>query len=137
MVFIVILIFSFLLQLALPWWSIVVVCFATSGLIGKTAKISFWQSFFAIVILWSGVMLYKSIPNQHLLATRVAQMFEVKYWLAVLGITALLGGLSAGISGYCGYLFRKTIIAARSKKTNCVFLPRDSISSENIQHPKP
>ena len=115
MVFIVVLIASFLLQLVLPWWIIVIISFATCGLIGKTAKLSLWSPFFAIVLLWIGMALFKSIPNQHLLVSKVAQMFGVQTWWLILALTAILGGFTAAISGYCGYQFRKAILV---KKTN-------------------
>ena len=115
MVFIVVLIASFLLQLILPWWIIVIISFATCGLIGKTAKLSLWSPFFAIALLWIGMALFKSIPNQHLLVSKVAQMFGVQAWWLILALTAILGGFTAAISGYCGYQFRKAILV---KKTN-------------------
>lgn len=115
MVFLVILIASFFLQMVLPWWIVMIISFATCGLVGKTVKISFWHPFLAILLLWLGMALFKSIPNQHVLATRVAEMIGVKMWPFILAITALLGALSAAISGYCGYHFRKAVI---SKKVN-------------------
>ncbi|RZK78471.1 MAG: hypothetical protein EOO92_11045 [Pedobacter sp.] len=114
MVFLVIIIASFLLQLVLPWWVIVVVSFATCGVIGKTGKISLWSPFFAILILWTGMALYKSLPNQNLLASRVAEMLGVNSWWLVLTLTAVLGAFVAAISGFCGYHFRKAVL---SKKT--------------------
>lgn len=115
MVFIVILLLAFLAQTFLPWWAIIVVSFATCGIIGKTSKISFWQPFLAIVVLWVSMALYKSFPNNHLLAGRVAVMFGIKVWPAILAVTALIGGLAAGISGLCGYHFRKATIQAKAK----------------------
>lgn len=115
MVFIVILIASFLLQMVLPWWVIVAISFATCGLIGKTAKISLWSPFFAILLLWLGMALFKSIPNQHLLASRVAEMIGVKSWWIILVLSTLLGAFVAAVSGFCGYHFRKAVL---SKKTS-------------------
>ena len=114
MVFIVIIIASFLLQMVLPWWVIVIISFATCGIIGKTGKIAFWEPFLAIFLLYIGMSLYKSVPNDHLLATRVAEMLGVKLWYVVLIVTALLGGLAAAISGYCGYHFRKAMISLKT-----------------------
>lgn len=114
MVFIVILVLSLALQTFFPWWTIIVLSFATCGIIGKTGKISFWQPFLAILLLWAGMALYKSVPNQHLLAGRVAEMFGLKVWPAILAVTAIVGGLAAGISGYCGYHFRKAIIKSKA-----------------------
>ncbi|MDR6784730.1 ABC-type multidrug transport system fused ATPase/permease subunit [Pedobacter africanus] len=115
MVFIVIVVLSFLLQMFLPWWIIVIISFATCGLIGKTGKISLWAPFFAILLLWTGMALFKSIPNNHILAQRVAQMVGAQSWLMVLLFTAVLGAFTAGISGFCGYHFRKAVLV---KKTN-------------------
>ncbi|MGY0038210.1 hypothetical protein [Pedobacter sp. NJ-S-72] len=115
MVFLVILIASFLLQLVLPWWVIVIISFATCGLIGKTAKLSLWQPFFAILLLWTGVALYKSLPNHNLLVSRIAEMFGLHSWWLILLVSALLGGFVAAVSGYCGYQFRKAVLV---KKTN-------------------
>lgn len=114
MVFIVIIIAAFLLQTILPWWVVVIISFATCGIIGKTGKIAFWQPFLAIFLLWIGVALFKSLPNLNVLASRMAQMLSVKYWPIVLFATGLVGGLAAGISGYCGYQFRKAMIIKKT-----------------------
>ena len=113
MVFLVILIVSFLLQMVLPWWIVIVISFATCGIIGKTGKISFWQPFLAIFLLWIGMALFKSFPNHHILANRIAEMLGVKFWYLVLLIMGLLGGLAVGIAGYCGYQFRKAMIVKK------------------------
>jgi len=114
MVFIVILIATFLLQLVLPWWVIVVISFATCGLIGKTGKVSLWHPFFAVLISWTAMALFKTLPNHNLLASRVAVMFGLQLWWWVLVLSALLGGFVAAISGYCGYHFRKAVLAAKA-----------------------
>lgn len=114
MVFLVIIIVSLLLQMVLPWYVVIIISFATCGIIGKTGRISFWQPFLAILLLWIGFALFKSLPNHNVLATRVAEMLGVKLWPVVLVITGLIGALAAGISGYCGYHFRKAIIGLKT-----------------------
>lgn len=115
MVFIIILLAAFLLQMVLPWWIIVIISFATCGLIGKTGKIALWHPFFAILLLWTGVALFKSIPNEHLLALRIAEMFGVKSWELILLLSALSGAFVAGISGFCGYHFRKAVLVKKTQ----------------------
>jgi len=110
MVFIVIILASLLLQMVLPWWIIVVISFATCGLIGKTGKISLWSPFFAILILWTAMALFKSIPNDNVLALRVGDMLGVRSWILVLILSSVLGAFCAGISGFCGYHFRKAVL---------------------------
>jgi hypothetical protein len=110
MVFLVILIISFLLHLILPWWICVVISFATCGLIAKTGKIALWSPFFATGLLWLGMAIFKSFPNDNMLAGKVATMFGVSSWWLILIITGLLGGFVSAISGFCGYHFRKAVL---------------------------
>lgn len=114
MVFLVILITAFLLQLVLPWWIMIVISFCTSGLIGKTARVSFWHPFLAIGTLWMAIALFKSLPNHQLLVSRVAEMFGLHQWWWILLITTFLSALTAGVCGYCGYHFRKAVLAKKS-----------------------
>lgn len=114
MVFLVILITSFLLQLVLPWWIIVIISFVTCGIIGKTGKVALWHPFFAIAVLWTGMALFKTLPNHNILATRIAHMFGLHLWWWTLVLTALLGAFAAAVSGYCGYHFRKAVLAIKS-----------------------
>ncbi len=115
MVFLVLLIFCFLLQMVLPWWMVIIISFATCGLIAKTGKIALWSPFFAIFLLWIGMALFKSLPNHNILAGRVAEMFTLKAWWLILFITGFLGGVVAAISGYCGYHFRKAVLIVKTK----------------------
>lgn len=114
MVFLVILTASAVLQLFLPWWVIVPISFATCGIIGKTGKISLWAPFFAILVLWTTIALLKSIPNENILAGRIAEMLGVKMWGLVLVLSSLLGAFVAAISGFCGYHFRKAVLLSKS-----------------------
>ena len=109
MVFLIILIVSFLLQLFAPWWVVVFISFITCAVLAKTGKSALWHPFLAILLLWAGMALWKSVPNEHLLANRVADMLMVKSWILILCLTAILGGFVAAISGFCGYHFRKAL----------------------------
>jgi hypothetical protein len=115
MVFLIILLASLLLQLFLPWWIIVIVSFITCALLGKTGKIALWSPFFAITCLWTGVALFKSLPNQNILVTRVAEMLGLQGWWLVLLFTVVLGGFVAAVSGVCGYHFRKAILVKKPR----------------------
>jgi hypothetical protein len=115
MVFLIVLVVCFLLQMVLPWWIIVLVSFLTCAVIGKTGKISLWAPFFAILLLWTSVAWFKSIQNENILVDRVAEMLGLhKRWLVLL-ITVVLGSFVAAISGFCGHHFRK---ATLTRKTN-------------------
>ncbi len=117
MVFLAIIILCFFLQMILPWYIIIIISFATCGIVGKTGKIAFWQSFFAIFLLWIGYALFKTLPNDNLLASRVAVMLKVNIWWILLLVTGLLAGLVAGVSGFCGYHFRIAMLTKKNQKT--------------------
>ena len=126
MVFIVILLLAFLAQTFLPWWAIIVLSFATCGIIGKTSKISFWQPFLAIIVLWAGMALYKSFPNNHLLAGRVAIMFGIKVWPAILAVTRINWRFGRWHQWTLRLSFQKSDTSRKSKELiikNFVFLP--------------
>lgn len=118
MIFLIVIIASFLLQMVLPWWVIIIISFVSCSILGKTGKISFWHPFIAILLLWISYSLFKSIPNNNILANRIAEMIGVKLWWAVLLITGVLGGLFAGISGLCGYHFRKAMLINKTSEAN-------------------
>ncbi|TZF82570.1 hypothetical protein FW774_13755 [Pedobacter sp. BS3] len=107
MLFLFILIVAFILQLFLPWWIIVPVAFALSLWRSTAGKNAFKSGFWAIFLLWIGTALYYTIPNQNLLANRVAQLFMLPEtsisWIVILLVTALIGGLVAGLAALAGY----------------------------------
>jgi CDP-diglyceride synthetase len=108
-VFLIVLVACFLLQLVLPWWVIVLVSFITCAVFRNTGKVSLWAPFFAVLLLWTSVALFKTMPNDNILVTRVAEMLGLKSWWLVLIVTALLGSFVAAVSGFCGHHFRKAI----------------------------
>jgi hypothetical protein len=109
MLFIIIFILGVLVHFTAPWWVIAILVFAATAVWGKTPKRSFWSAFAAIGLLWLAVALMKSIPNQHLLAGKVANMFYLPHWTLLLLLTGLIGGLVAGMSALSGLYVRQLI----------------------------
>lgn len=113
-VFLIVLLASLLLQLFLPWWVIVIISFLACAILGKTSKQSLWAPFFAILVLWTAVAVFKTQRNDHILVDRVAEMLALKNsWLVML-VTVALGSFAAAIAGFCGYHFRKALSADKS-----------------------
>lgn len=107
MAFLLIIMISLVLQSFFQWWIIVPISFFVCLLCCRSSKSAFLQSFSAIFFLWIIAALYISIPNNHLLASRVTQMLKLNSWWLLLLICGLLGGLIAGISGLCGFYLLK------------------------------
>ena len=107
MLFLIILILSFASGYFLPWWVVAIAAFLAAFFIGKTSGQSFWSGFSAVFIVWTVLALFKSIPNDHVLAKRVAELFTLPNWILLLLITALIGGLVGGMSALSGLLLKK------------------------------
>jgi len=92
----------------LPWWVVAIAAFLAALLIGKTPWRSFISGFTAIFIGWTVLALFKSIPNDHILASRVVQLFPLpNNWIWLLLVTALIGGLVGGMSALSGVLLKR------------------------------
>ena len=117
MLFILILFLSLIAQFFLPWWVITAIAFALAAWNGQSEKKSFWNGFSAIFILWVCMALFRSLPNENLLANRVAQMLMLPVsdfnWLILTLITGVLGGLVAGTAALAGAAFKKGFFGRR------------------------
>jgi len=107
MLFILILILSLILQFFLPWWIIALVSFGLAFWKARTGSQAFGQGFLAIFVLWVSMGLVHSLPNENLLANRVAEMLTLPAasfnWIIVLLATGLVGGLVAGFAALAGF----------------------------------
>ncbi|WP_121201260.1 hypothetical protein [Mucilaginibacter gracilis] len=110
MLFFIILILSLVVSFVLPWWVVAIISFLSALVIAKTLSHAFWSAFLAIFIVWVVLALFKSVPNNHILATRVAHLLPLGgQWIVLLLITGFIGGLVAGLSALSGALFKKAI----------------------------
>jgi hypothetical protein len=108
MLFLIILIVSFACSYFLPWWIVAIVAFLAAFFIGKTSGQSFLSGFAAVFIVWTILALLKSIPNDHILASRVVQLFPLpNNWIWVLVVTAFIGGLVGGMGALSGVLLKR------------------------------
>lgn len=122
MLFLLILIISLILQFFLPWWIIALVAFGLSFWKAETAGRAFGSGFLAIFALWIVMSLIQSIPNENLLANRVAEMLTLPAssfgWLVVLLVTGVVGGLVAGLSAVAGFYCRSAANDSQRTQVN-------------------
>lgn len=114
MLFLIIVVICFVLQLFLPWWIIAPLAALAAFWKGTSAGQAFWSGFFAIFSLWIGTALFYTIPNGNILANRIGAMLGLPEtsinWVIVLLITGVAGGLAAGLCSLAGYYFRETLV---------------------------
>lgn len=112
--FLLILILTFLAGLFFPWWILIPIIFLVCCWLSKSLKSSFLISFFAVFVLWLALNFYYSIANDHILTKRVAELFGLGsssyswLWLALL--SPLPGAITAGFAGASGYLTKQLFV---------------------------
>ena len=101
---------AFILQFFLPWWIIGFIAFGIALWQARSGTDAFKGGFTAIFLLWLMMSLWKSLPNENILANRVGQMLMLPdwpiNWLLVSLITSIIGGLAAGFAALSGFLTR-------------------------------
>jgi hypothetical protein len=107
MLFLIILFLTLICAFFLPWWAAAIIAFLAAFFIGKTPGKSFLYGFGGIFIAWTILALLKSVPNNNMLAKRVAVMFHLPHWTLLLFMTALIGGLVGGLASLSGILLKK------------------------------
>jgi hypothetical protein len=114
MLFLIIVVICFLLQLFLPWWIIAPVAVGAAFWKAVSGAHAFWSGFLAIFSLWIGAGLFYTLPNGNILANRVGAMLGLPEtsinWVIVLLITGIIGGLASGLCALAGYYFRQTLV---------------------------
>jgi hypothetical protein len=104
-----IILFSFIAGMFLPWWSLAIIAFLVGLLVPQPGGGSFLAGFLGIFLLWGVIAFVIDLKNEHLLSQKVAQLFklgDVSFLLIL--ITAFIGALVAGLSALSGALFRRT-----------------------------
>lgn len=105
---ILILLFSFLICLYFPWWSIAIVAFIIPVLIPQGHLASFISGFIALFLLWGTLSLYISFSNHHILAHRVSLLiFKTDNPYLLIFVTALIGAIVAGFASLTGSFLTK------------------------------
>jgi hypothetical protein len=98
---------SFAACLYLPWWVIAVVGFAVAVAIPIGAGKSFLAGFTALFFLWGALCFILSSANKDMLAHKVSVMIlKVDNPFLLMIVTALIGGIVAGLGSLAGGLLR-------------------------------
>ncbi|MGL6268964.1 MAG: hypothetical protein ACRC2O_13620 [Chitinophagaceae bacterium] len=100
---------GFTFGLYLPWWSVAAAGFIVSFFLYQKPILSFIAGFSGIFLLWGGLILFRSVSNDHILAHRIS-LFILKQdspYLLIL-MSSILGGLISGMGSLCGSLLRSS-----------------------------
>ncbi|UYQ95218.1 hypothetical protein MKQ68_08930 [Chitinophaga horti] len=101
-------ILSCLLGLALDWWVVAIVAFIVGLWITLKPSKAFLSAFLAVYCLYLAMALITDMQNDHILATRMADLIlKVKTPYLIILITGIPGALVAGFAALSASLLRK------------------------------
>lgn len=96
--------FAFIAGTITPWWSVAVAAFLVALIAGHRPGRGFLAGFLAIGVYWLGLALYSDAANEHILAGRMAVLFNLPGPYAFVVVTAVVGALIGGLSAWAGSL---------------------------------
>ena len=101
--FVITLFLSIGLSFILPWWGIMVAAMITGFMIPLKKVSVFIIPFLAVSLFWSVYSFWLSNGNDFILAKKIAILLPLNgnAFLLIL-VTALIGGIAAGIAGVFG-----------------------------------
>lgn len=107
---------SFIVTSFLPWWMIAVVCFVVTFLFRFNASKSFFAGFAGIFLLWLVVASLKDVANDHILSSRMAQLFSLSKSFLFLLVGPVVGGIVGGMAAWSGSVVAGVMAMKKAKK---------------------
>ena len=93
---------------SMPWWSFAVTSFIVSVAIHQRPGRSFLCGFTAVFVLWFVLAFRADVANEHILSGKVANILPMGgSYIALMLITAVIGGLVSGLAALSASYLRK------------------------------
>lgn len=97
------------LYFAWPWFLLALAALVSGFFWRVSHRAGFWYAFLAGLFLWGGYLTYVQFTNDGLLADRMAALFQLPNGWWMVAITALWGGITAGLGGWWGVALSKVL----------------------------
>mgnify|MGYP006130694375 CR=1 FL=1 len=98
--------FSIFVLPQLPWWAISITA-SMAGFLSKKYLTAMLNGFICGAIPWSVAFMYKHYSGAEIIMLRVADMIGVQSWIALLLVTAIIGGVVGLLGSVCAYSFKR------------------------------
>jgi hypothetical protein len=109
MLFFLIAILSFLVQLFLPWWSLAVVAFACSFMLGRKAATTFFTGMLASGLVWLIMALYIHFTRGDLMTDKMAVLLALPSSLILYLASFFIAGIEGGLAAISGFYLRSIV----------------------------
>ncbi len=108
--FLIILALSLFTASFLPWWGFVIIAFVVSALLQLKEGPAFLSGFMALFVLWLVQTFLLNQANQGILSSKMGALFGGLSPILMILITAIIGGLLAGLGSWSGVLARQMVL---------------------------
>jgi hypothetical protein len=100
-----------------PWYIIMAVPFVMNIIIKTNGTGAFFSGFVPVAMIWLVQAILIHTRTEGILTSKIASVLPLGGSAgAMIVLTALIGGLAAGLSGYTGNAFRNILISPNRKK---------------------
>ncbi len=94
---------AYALGMMLPWWSVAIAGLLTGFFIPQHRLLTFLSTFLGVLLFVGGLIYFISDANNHILAQKIGLLvLKNKNELMIIGVSALIAALVAGISAITG-----------------------------------
>jgi len=116
MFFLLLLAFSALLQLFLPWWISGALAFSMAMGWNKNRHSAFFEAGCSQAILWLMYATFQDINNHHILSPRMAALFSMPAGWVMPLLSAFLVFITSGLAAYAGARVRESFLPPSPKQ---------------------
>ncbi|WPP50664.1 hypothetical protein [Catalinimonas niigatensis] len=107
---------SYLFELFLPWWSVVIAAFLVNLWMPSKGFVDFLSGFLGVGLLWLIYAWLIDSDTASVLSARIAQLFNMPNASFMIAITGLVGGIAGGFAALSGSQFRRIFIKDEPKR---------------------
>lgn len=91
------------------WWAFAIVALLVAVLVHQKPGKAFFSGFLALFLLWGLLALWVDVKNEGLLSSKIASLLPLGgSGIALIFITAVIGGLIAGFAALSGSFLRSS-----------------------------
>lgn len=100
---------AFISGLFLPWWGIAIAALLTASIVHQKAGKAFFAGLLGVFLLWGGLAWWIDMKNNGILSKKIAAILPLGgNSLLLILVTALAGGLVAGLAAMSGSFLRSS-----------------------------
>lgn len=101
---------SYLSELFLPWWSVVICAFLIGVIIPTKGFNDFLSGFLGVGLLWLFFAFMIDFDTDSILTSQIAPLLNLNNALVVIAVTGLLGGIVGGLATLSGSQLRRIFL---------------------------